>query len=84
MRRRHFRSIPGLGLAVVTIVWLPGTAHAYLDAGTGSMIIQVVIATIAGVAVTARLYWARIKAKLTNRPSGAVDQDRGNARSEEQ
>ncbi len=33
----------------------------YIDAGTGSIIIQGLIAAFAGAAVTARLYWSRIK-----------------------
>ncbi len=40
--------------------WSP--AHAYLDPGTGSVIIQGVIATIAAAGVVARLYWHRLTA----------------------
>ena len=36
-------------------------AHAYLDPGTGSIILQGLIAAVAGAMVTARLYWGRIK-----------------------
>jgi hypothetical protein len=38
-----------------------GQAHAYLDPGTASLIIQGFIATLAGIAVAGRLYWSRLK-----------------------
>ena len=34
---------------------------AYLDPGAGSMILQALAAGVAGVAVTGRLYWGRLK-----------------------
>ena len=33
----------------------------YLDAGSGSMLLQIVAGGLAAVGVTARLYWRRIK-----------------------
>ena len=38
----------------------PGSAWAYLDPGTGSMILQVVLGGIAAVAVAFKLFWYRI------------------------
>ncbi len=35
-------------------------AHAYIDPGTGSALIQGVIAAVAAIGITARLYWHRI------------------------
>lgn len=35
-------------------------AHGYIDAGTGSLIIQGVLAAVAAVVVVAKLYWYRI------------------------
>jgi hypothetical protein len=32
----------------------------YLDAGTGSMLVQMVVAGVAGIAVFAKVFWARI------------------------
>ena len=34
---------------------------AYLDAGTGSMLLQILVGGIAAVGVTAKLYWRRVK-----------------------
>ena len=39
----------------------PSPAHAYLDPGTGSMILQILLGGVAGVLVVGRLYWHRIK-----------------------
>ncbi|MBA3324481.1 MAG: hypothetical protein H0T41_04150 [Rhodobacteraceae bacterium] len=35
-------------------------AHAYLDPGTGSMILQVLLGGVAGVALAGKLYWHRL------------------------
>jgi hypothetical protein len=38
-----------------------GTAAAYLDPGTGSILLQGMLALIAGAAFTLKLYWAKVK-----------------------
>jgi len=43
---------------VILLCALP--AHAYIDPGTGSALIQGVIAAVAAIGITARLYWHRI------------------------
>lgn len=48
-------------LALLFVGASAGPAHAYLDAGTGSMILQLLLGGLAGVAVVGRLYWARVK-----------------------
>ena len=42
----------------LTLVSVP--AYAYLDPGTGSALIQGLIAAIAAIGVTVKLYWHRI------------------------
>ncbi len=42
-------------------------AHAYLDAGTGSMILQVLLGGVAGGVVIFRLYWRRFLALFSSR-----------------
>ncbi len=37
---------------------------AYLDPGSGSFVIQALIAALAGVGVVARMYWTKIKSLL--------------------
>ena len=36
-------------------------AHAYIDPGTGSMIIQALLAAVAACAVTIGVFWRRLK-----------------------
>lgn len=55
-------------------------AYAYLDPGTGSMLLQLVLGGVAGAAVAARLYWQRIKSLLgikSKTASSAGDKSRG-------
>jgi hypothetical protein len=42
--------------------------HAYLDPGTGSMIIQAVVAGVVGVLAVGRLYWTRLKGLVRRNP----------------
>jgi hypothetical protein len=53
-----FASTILLGIGLVLI---PHTAHAYLDPGTGSYILQMIIAGILGAAFTIKMFWIRIK-----------------------
>jgi hypothetical protein len=53
------------------------TVFAYLDPGTGSMIVQLLVGGVAAVAVTAKLYWHRILRLLRIRKDEPeLDQDR--------
>ena len=51
-------------LACVALVWLLGTspAYAYLDPGTGGMILQLLLGGFAGALVVGKLYFSKIKA----------------------
>lgn len=51
-----------LGTLLVCGAAISPAAHAYLDPGTGSLILQGLIAGIAAAAVTLRLYWDKVKA----------------------
>lgn len=39
-------------------------AAAYLDPGTGSMLLQVILGGVAAVAVAIKLYWHKLRAAL--------------------
>ncbi len=39
-----------------------GDVHAYLDPGTGSMLLQVILGGIAAVGVAIKLYWHKLRA----------------------
>ncbi|MFC2074897.1 hypothetical protein ACFLRA_01325 [Bdellovibrionota bacterium] len=43
------------------LLFTPSIAHAYLDPGTGSMILQIILGGIAGLAVALKFYWHKIR-----------------------
>ena len=45
---------------VGTLIMAPIPAHAYLDPGTGSMFLQLLLGGVAGLAVLLKLYWQRL------------------------
>ena len=49
-----------LGMAAATVGILTSSAHAYLDPGTGSMILQVLLGGVAGLALVGKLYWHKL------------------------
>ena len=49
------------GLVFALAFDLAQPAYAYLDPGTGSMILQLLLGGIAGFLVIGKLYWQRIK-----------------------
>jgi hypothetical protein len=56
-------------LALVACYEVP--LYAYIDPGTGSMLVQGIIAAIAGAAVMLRLSWARIRSLFSRGPDAA-------------
>ena len=47
---------------------------AYIDPGSGSFIVQALVATAAGLAVVARRYWTQIRA-LVGRPAASEEDE---------
>jgi hypothetical protein len=45
--------------------WTP-KAHAYFDPGTGSMVLQLLLASILGFLFTLKTYWEKLKGFLKN------------------
>lgn len=39
-------------------------AHAYLDPGTGSMMLQVILGGVAAVGVAVKLYWHKLRVAI--------------------
>jgi hypothetical protein len=52
---------------VVLVSHLHGPVQAYLDPGTGSIIIQAVLAGVVGGIALVKLYWSRLKGLMTGR-----------------
>jgi len=44
----------------------PRAAYAYLDPGTGSYILQIILAALAGLAFTIKIYWTNVRAFFVN------------------
>ena len=44
-------------------------AFAYIDPGSGSLVIQMIIGALVGVGITIKLYWFKLKEKFFTRTS---------------
>lgn len=60
------RKILSGSILAVTLIGMATPAFAYLDPGTGSMILQGLIAGVAAAATVISLYYQRFKAKLAS------------------
>lgn len=65
MRPTNSRSRPFILTIPVVLLTMAPTAHAYLDPGTGSIILQSLLAGIAVAIGLLRLYWYRFKSFVT-------------------
>jgi hypothetical protein len=83
IKRRYFRFLEALALAVVVV---PAPAAAYLDPGSASILWQVLVSAFLGMAFALRIFWTKLKnvtARLFGRgirepspPSTPPDEDR--------
>ena len=67
-----------LGIAasvIIVVLVFPRSAHAYVDPGTGSYVLQIVIAGIAAASFSLKLFWGRIKAYFSGPPPKEEDID---------
>jgi hypothetical protein len=51
-------------LLALLLLALPSTAHAYLDPGTGSYIVQLLIGTVLGGLFAVGMFWRRVVASI--------------------
>ncbi len=51
-------------ITVILLLLMFTDAVAYLDPGTGSMLLQVILGGVAAVAVAIKLYWHKVRAAL--------------------
>ncbi len=51
-----------VALAVMAVGMSTSPAHAYLDPGTGGIILQVLLGGVAGLVVAGKLYWHKLLA----------------------
>ena len=67
-----------LSLLVLTLLAMglwPANAHAYIDPGTGSFVIQGIIAAVVGAGFAIKVYWHRIVSALTGKSPVEDDDD---------
>lgn len=48
-------------LSIVLLLIFTNQAEAYLDPGTGSMLLQVILGGVAAVGVAIKLYWHKLR-----------------------
>jgi hypothetical protein len=51
-------------LLALTLLALPSVAHAYLDPGTGSYVVQLLIGTVLGGLFAVGMFWRRVVASI--------------------
>ena len=51
-------------IVTILLLFVFTDAIAYLDPGTGSMLLQVILGGIAAVGVAIKLYWHKLRAKF--------------------
>jgi hypothetical protein len=77
------RTILSAGLMAAVLAGTAAPAHAYLDPGTGSMILQVLLGGFAGVALAGKLYWRRFLVMIGARSETDAAGDQPKPRSEQ-
>jgi hypothetical protein len=60
-------------LALAAWLSLTSPAHAYLDPGTGSMLLSAVIGVAAAVGLAVKLFWYRLVGLLRGKKGGRPD-----------
>ena len=45
----------------LTVILIPVSAYAYIDPGTGGIIVQVILGGIGGLVLFFKLYWKKVK-----------------------
>lgn len=65
MKRFKYLKMTFIMFGLVYLVF-PQKAYAYLDPGTGSLILQMIIAGLLGASFAIKVYWKKIKAFFAN------------------
>ena len=70
----RFRLTPLALVAALVLVLLPSPALAYIDPGTGSFVIQGIIAVVVGAGLAIKMFWHRIKTVFTGKSPAEDDE----------
>ena len=60
-------------IALVACLSITSPAHAYLDPGTGSMLLSAIIGVAAAVGLALKLFWYRLVGALRGKKGGRPD-----------
>ena len=63
------------GFVLLSALDIASPAHAYLDPGTGSMLLQMLLGGLAGVLVIGKLYWHRVMGFFGRGPAPSQGED---------
>jgi hypothetical protein len=63
-------------LLAIVLLTAVSPVQAYLDPGTGSMLLQVILGGVAAVGVALKLYWHKLRAALGFRRKPAAEDER--------
>jgi len=73
LSRNRMRSvIPIVAVSAGFLLVSHSTAHAYIDPGTGGMLLQLLLGGIAGSLVIIKLYWHRLRQAVGRLFGGAT------------
>jgi len=61
MKTIFYKKIKIIILFIFTSIFYQNNAYAYLDPGTGSFVLQLIVGLIASIGATAAFYWRKIK-----------------------
>ena len=65
-KRQHIKRLPVIALVFLPRLFYVTPAYAYLDPGTGSILLQSLLASIATAAAVGSMFWQRIKGFFTS------------------
>jgi len=66
------KSFRNLGIVTsLSFGFLVSDAYAYIDPGSGSMVIQMLIGVLVGAVITIKIYWYKLKEKFIFKKSKA-------------
>ena len=71
-----FRSLTAFGIGVLALTYA-APSHAYIDPGTGSIILQSILAGVAVAIGMLRMFWYRLKTFFISSDDTGRDTDRG-------
>ena len=64
-----------LAVVLIFLALVPATAHAYLDPGSGSYLLQIIVAGILSSLFLVKTYWHKIKSVFTRGSSQPESED---------